>query len=101
MPSGKSSSSHEDPKVDDTSSSSLKAPTMEIDTNGRNENYEDKDHVDDSLALVPVKLPETKQAPEIKFVRESIGEVLETLRHARERIQRSMESREMTRVRPS
>ncbi|XWS66963.1 hypothetical protein CRYUN_Cryun05aG0245300 [Craigia yunnanensis] len=101
IPSGKSSSSHEDPKIDDTSSSSLKAPTVEIDMNGRNENYEDNDYVDNSLALVPLKLPETKLAPEIKIVNKKIGEVLDTLRHARERIQSSVERRQMIRVRPS
>ena len=74
---------------------------MEIDLNGRNENYEDDDYVDNSLALVPLKLPETKLAPEIKLVSKSIGEVLDTLRHARERIQSSVERRQMIRVRPS
>ncbi|XP_039055758.1 uncharacterized protein LOC120198511 [Hibiscus syriacus] len=87
-----SSSGHEVPKVDDT--------RLEID-NGRNENYEDDDSVDDSLALVPFFLPETKVTPEIKIVNRSIGEVLETLRHARERIQSSMERRQMIRVGPS
>ncbi|GMI96479.1 hypothetical protein HRI_003317200 [Hibiscus trionum] len=97
-----SSSGHQVPKVDDTSSSSLKAPRAEID-NGRNQNYEDgdDDYVDNSLALVPLFLPETKLAPEIKMVSKSVGEVLETLRHARERIQSSMERRQMIRVGPS
>ncbi|OMO72659.1 hypothetical protein CCACVL1_17668 [Corchorus capsularis] len=90
-------SSHADPKIDDTSSSSLKASTME------NEN-EDDDYVDDSLALVPMEQPETKQvAPEIKIPSKSIGEVLDTLKHARESIQSSMElrRRQMIRVGPS
>ena len=69
--------------------------------NGRNENYEDDDYVDNSLALVPLKLPETKLAPEIKIVNKRIGEVLDTLRDARERIQSSVERRQMIRVRPS
>ncbi|EOY07675.1 Uncharacterized protein TCM_022054 [Theobroma cacao] len=99
--SGTSSSNPEDPKIGDTSSSSLKASTMEIDMKGRNENYEDDDYVDNSMALVPLKLPETKLAPEIKIVSKSIGEVLDTLRHARERIQNSMERRQMIRVGPS
>ncbi|MBA0800821.1 hypothetical protein Gohar_011233, partial [Gossypium harknessii] len=99
----KSSSVHEDPKVDDTrtSSSSLKASTMEIDMNGRNEKYEDDDYVDNSLALVPLILPETKVAPQIKVVSRSIGEVLDTLRQAKGRIQSSMERRQMIRVGPS
>ncbi|KAL4295226.1 hypothetical protein GQ457_12G009170 [Hibiscus cannabinus] len=90
------SSGHQVPEVDDT--------RVEID-NGRNENYEDgdddDDYVDNSLALVPLFLPETKLAPEIKMVSKSIGEILETLRHARERIQSSMERRQMIRVGPS
>ncbi|OMP03608.1 hypothetical protein COLO4_10304 [Corchorus olitorius] len=88
-------SSHADPKIDDTSSSSLKASTME----------NDDDYVDNSLALVPMELPETKQqvAPEIKIPSKSIGEVLDTLKHARESIQSSMElrRRQMIRVGPS
>ncbi|MBA0731087.1 hypothetical protein Golax_020404 [Gossypium laxum] len=99
----KSTSVHEDPKVDDTrtSSSSLKASTMEIDMNGRNEKYEDDDYVDNSLALVPLILPETKVAPQIKVVSRSIGEVLDTLRQAKGRIQSSMERRQMIRIGPS
>ncbi|XWS43662.1 hypothetical protein CRYUN_Cryun16bG0122400 [Craigia yunnanensis] len=100
--SDKSSSSHEDPKIDDKSSSNLKASTVEIDMNGRNVNYEDDDYVDNSLALIPLKLPETKLAPDqIKIVSKSIGEVLDTLKHARERIQSSMKRRQMIRVGPS
>ncbi|XVE61787.1 hypothetical protein DITRI_Ditri06bG0067200 [Diplodiscus trichospermus] len=99
--SGKSSSSHEDPKPDDTSSSGFEASKMEIDMNGRNVNYDDNDDVDNSLALVPLKLPETKLAPgEIKIISKSIGEVLDTLRHARENIQSSKERRQMIRVGP-
>ncbi|KAK8685361.1 hypothetical protein V6N13_041364 [Hibiscus sabdariffa] len=97
------SSGHQVPEVDDISYSSLKASRVEI-NNGRNENYEDgddDDYVDNSLALVPLFLPETKLAPEIKMVSKSIGEILETLRHARERIQSSMERRQMIRVGPS
>ncbi|KAE8730443.1 Cyclin F-box [Hibiscus syriacus] len=99
----KPSSGHEVPKVNDTSSSSLKAPRVEID-NEENENFEDgggDDYVDNSLALVPLFLPETKLAPEMKIVSKRIGEVLETLRHAKERIQSSMERRQMIRVGPS
>ncbi|KAK8359605.1 hypothetical protein V6Z12_A04G105900 [Gossypium hirsutum] len=84
----------------DTSCSSLKASTMEINMmNGRNETSEDDEYVDNSLALVPLNLPETKVAPEINIeVSKSIGEVLDNLRHARERIQSTMERRQMIRV---
>ncbi|XP_039031472.1 uncharacterized protein LOC120166225 [Hibiscus syriacus] len=91
----KPSSGHEVPKVNDT--------RVEID-NEENENFEDgggDDYVDNSLALVPLFLPETKLAPEMKIVSKRIGEVLETLRHAKERIQSSMERRQMIRVGPS
>ncbi|KAE8689760.1 Cyclin F-box [Hibiscus syriacus] len=67
----KPSSGHEVPKVDDTSSSSLKASTVEID-NGKNENFEDggdDDYVDNTLALIPLFLPEAKMAPEIKIAK--------------------------------
>ncbi|KAH1039461.1 hypothetical protein J1N35_041204 [Gossypium stocksii] len=84
----------------DTSCSSLKASKMEINMmNGRNETSEDDEYVDNSLALVPLNLPETKVAPEINIeVSKSIGEVLDNLRHARERIQSTMERRQMIRV---
>ncbi|MFQ6660578.1 hypothetical protein Gotur_029048, partial [Gossypium turneri] len=84
----------------DTSCSSLKASTMEINMmNGRNETSEDDEYVDNSLALVPLNLPETKVAPEINIeVSKSMGEVLDNLRHARERIQNTMERRQMIRV---
>ena len=69
---------------------------------GRNVNYDDDDYVDNSSALVPLKLPETNLAPDqIKLVSKSICDVLDTLRHARERIQSSMERRQMIRVGPS
>ncbi|XP_039016267.1 uncharacterized protein LOC120146846 [Hibiscus syriacus] len=77
----KPSSGHEVPKVDDTRyfptfillifSSSLKASTVEID-NGKNENFEDggdDDYVDNTLALIPLFLPEAKMAPEIKIAK--------------------------------
>lgn len=70
-----------------------------------NENYDDEENVDDSLALVPVSLPLSSQStPEVKPVtvpvHESVREVLETLRHVRENIQSTMERRRMIRVGP-
>ncbi|KAL4352516.1 hypothetical protein GQ457_06G008050 [Hibiscus cannabinus] len=83
-----------------SSFSSLEPSTTEINTT----NYEedDEEYVDYSLALVPLELPETKPAPEIHIVSKSVGEVLDSLRHARERIQSSMgrTRRQMIRVGP-
>ncbi|KAK8483712.1 hypothetical protein V6N13_149008 [Hibiscus sabdariffa] len=83
-----------------SSSSSLEPSTTEINTT----NYEedDEEYVDNSLALVPLEFPETKPAPEMHIVSKSVGEVLDSLRHARERIQSSMgrTRRQMIRVGP-
>lgn len=67
---------------------------------------DDDDAVDDSLALVPVTLPEAeaesrKPNPKMMIMRASVSEVLDALRHARESIQQSMEKRNcMIRVGP-
>ncbi|KAI6698172.1 hypothetical protein NL676_018291 [Syzygium grande] len=60
--------------------------------------YDEDDQVNDSIALVPVTLPEAE--PESKALNAkmmvmsaSVSEVLDALRHARESIQRSMEKR--------
>lgn len=72
-----------------------------------NENsFDGDDQVDDSLALVPVTLPEAEpesKEPNAKMTitSASVSEVLDALRHARENIQRSMEKRScMIRVGP-
>ncbi|XP_039064645.1 uncharacterized protein LOC120209810 isoform X2 [Hibiscus syriacus] len=95
--SSKSSSSHEVPQIEHTSSSSLEPSSMETNRT----NYDDDEYVDNSLALVPSELPETKPAPEVHIVSKSVGEVLDSLRPARERIQSSMGRRQMVRVGPS
>jgi len=62
---------------------------------------DNEDYVDDSLALVPMSLPASTKKNELKIVKRSVIEVLDALRHAREQIQSSMESRHMIRVGPS
>ncbi|TXG59089.1 hypothetical protein EZV62_016918 [Acer yangbiense] len=81
-----------------TSSTSMKSSMEENQS-------EDEDYVDNTLALVPVSFPEKSQknTSEMKIMSaSSVGEVLDALRHAREKIQRSMESRRhmMIRVGP-
>ncbi|GMI71354.1 hypothetical protein HRI_000804700 [Hibiscus trionum] len=94
--------------VSSTSSSGTKVPdrTASMSQNASSSGHEDPNSssleddgsVDNSLALVPLFLPETKVTPEIKIVGKSTGEVVETLKHARERIQSSMERRQIIRV---
>ena len=63
-----------------------------------------EEYVDNSLALVPVNLPESKakiQTIELKPVHENVAQVLDSLRYIRERIQSSMEMRHMVRVGPT
>ncbi|KAH8504689.1 hypothetical protein Peur_045833 [Populus x canadensis] len=99
-------SSHEsmacsqDSKADDQSSLSIKASVVEMETNAGIES-DNEDYVDDSLALVPMSLPASTKKNELKIVKRSVIEVLDALRHAREQIQSSMESRHMIRVGPS
>ncbi|KAJ6994518.1 lisH domain-containing protein [Populus alba x Populus x berolinensis] len=99
-------SSHEsmacsqDSKADDQSSSSIEASVVEMETNAGTES-DNEDYVDNSLALVPMSLPASTKKKELKIVNRSVIEVLDALRHAREQIQSSMESRHMIRVGPS
>lgn len=67
------------------------------------ENYQDWDEscVDNSMALVPVDIPVTTQTANINPASDnaSVKDVLDTLRHMKERLQISMERRHMIRVR--
>lgn len=59
--------------------------------------------MDNSLALVPVS-PTKAVAPkaiELKPVHENVAEVLDSLKYIREKIQSSMEMRQMVRVGPT
>lgn len=73
---------------------------VEKETNARNESG-NEDYVDNTLALVPVSLSASTKTGELKILDQSVSEVLDALRHAREKIQRSMERRHMIRVGPT
>ncbi|KAJ9181650.1 hypothetical protein P3X46_009758 [Hevea brasiliensis] len=92
-------SSCQDSKADSHSKS---CSTLEAakERNGRCES-DTEDYVDNSLALVPVNVAAPTKTSELKIVNKSISEVLDALRHAREKIQSSMERRNMIRVGPS
>lgn len=66
--------------------SSLKSSLQENESNH-------EDDVDNSLALVPVDFPASSQAAEMKPLNESVSEVLDALRHAREKLQSSIQGR--------
>lgn len=59
---------------------------------------DDHDSFDNSLALVPVDLATTTQASDLKTVDESVIQVLDALRHAREKLLGSMDTRQIIRV---
>ncbi|CAK7342894.1 unnamed protein product [Dovyalis caffra] len=99
-PSHESKACSQDSKADDQSSSSIKASKVEMETNAGNESG-NEDYVDNPLALVPLSLPASTKKSELKIVNRSVIEVLDALRHAREQIQSSMESRHMIRVGPT
>lgn len=59
------------------------------------------DHVDDSMALVLVSPPEKNPGSETKIVNKNVVEVLDTLKHIRERLQSQLETRRMMVVGPA
>lgn len=56
------------------------------------------DNVDNSLALVPVDLPKPKQTIDPAVLDATVRDVLDSLRHAKEKLQNQMESRRMIKV---
>ncbi|GAV84202.1 hypothetical protein CFOL_v3_27646 [Cephalotus follicularis] len=66
---------------------------VELESYASNGSDNGDDSADNSMALVPVSWPVTKPSSELKIVNVSVSEVLDALRHARERIQCSMERR--------
>lgn len=69
---------------------------------GLNQEYDQypDNHIDDSLALVPVDTPDKKQErvdPEVLDA--TVKEVLDALRHAKEQLQSSMQRRRTNMIR--
>ena len=67
--------------------------------NEANSYQAEDDFVDNSLALVKVDLPKESQPSDPIIVNASVKDVLEALRHAREKLQWSMERRKMIKAR--
>ncbi|EEF37175.1 uncharacterized protein LOC8283850 [Ricinus communis] len=91
----------QDSKKDSQSCSDLEAAgVVEMRKDSTSES-DKEENVDNSLALalVPVNLAATNKTSELMIVNKSVGEVLDALRHAREKIQSSIERRHMSRVR--
>ncbi|KAL7170007.1 hypothetical protein ACSBR2_034958 [Camellia fascicularis] len=83
-----------DPKTYDLSSSILRCLVEKGDINGGSNDQAEDDYVDNSLALVPIDLQKaTTQPIDPPIVNASVKEVLDALRHAREKLQWSMERR--------
>nr|GLL34591.1 uncharacterized protein LOC109155615 isoform X2 [Ipomoea trifida] len=57
-----------------------------------------EENVDNSLALVPVDLPKPKQAIDPAVLDATVRDVLDSLRHAKEKLQNQMERRRMITV---
>lgn len=57
-----------------------------------------EESVDNSLALVPVDLPKPKQAIDPAVLDATVRDVLDSLRHAKEKLQNQMERRRMITV---
>ena len=76
-----------------SSCSSLKSSIVENES-------DNEDDVDNSLALVTVSFPMTSKTVEVKPLNESVSKVLDALRHAREEIQSSMQRSHMVHVGP-
>lgn len=86
------------------SSAELKSSAAENEISGDDH----EDYVDNSLALVPMSLPDqslvaaaSKSSKEVKPVHQNVAEVLHSLKYIRENIQKSKEIRRMVRVGPT
>ncbi|XP_041026727.1 A-agglutinin anchorage subunit-like isoform X2 [Juglans microcarpa x Juglans regia] len=90
----KLSTSSEDPNTDNHSCSSLKSSIVDNES-------DQADKVDNSLALVAVSFPVTSKTVEVKPLNQSVREVLDALRHAREKLQSSMQRRHMIQAGPA
>ncbi|KAF5471745.1 hypothetical protein F2P56_008517 [Juglans regia] len=89
-----STSCSEDPNTDNHSCSSLKSSIVDNES-------DQGDKVDNSLALVTVSFPATSKTVEVKPLNQSVREVLDALRHAREKLQSSMQRRHMIQAGPA
>ncbi|XP_016437585.1 uncharacterized protein LOC107763610 [Nicotiana tabacum] len=78
-----------------TDPNSLKSSVEEENKNGRNEVDFQEDNVDNSLALVPMDLPKTKQTIDPVVLDATVREVLDALRHAKEKLQTQMQRGKM------
>ncbi|OIT34787.1 hypothetical protein A4A49_39192 [Nicotiana attenuata] len=73
---------------------SLKSSVEEEDKNGGNEVDIQVDNVDNSLALVPMNLPKTKQTIDPIVLDATVRQVLDAL-HAKEKLQTQMQRGQM------
>ncbi|KAI8013908.1 hypothetical protein LOK49_LG05G00589 [Camellia lanceoleosa] len=90
---------YNDLTTDDHSSSSLSKLEKENNSEENTEQAQDGDEVDNSLALVPAEFPKASSPPtDPHIVDERVKDVLEALRHAREKLQWKMERRHLIRV---
>ncbi|KAF7804512.1 polycomb group protein Pc-like [Senna tora] len=89
-------SNSEDLKNDESRQSSLSSKTSV--TEYEEEDDDDRNFIDISLAIVPVKFAETRN---VKAVNESVIEALEALRHAREKLVCSIGARHTIKVGPT
>lgn len=61
--------------------------------------WDSEEGVDNSLALVPIGLPqETSKTTQLKMVSRNVTDVLAAIRHAREMLQNSIERRHVIHV---
>ncbi|KAK6126047.1 hypothetical protein DH2020_040161 [Rehmannia glutinosa] len=65
----------------------------------KDEDDEDDGHVDNSMALVTVDTPQKNQTVDPEVLDSTVKEVLDALRHARERLQSSIEKKRVNMIR--
>ncbi|OIT25858.1 PREDICTED: uncharacterized protein LOC109215807 [Nicotiana attenuata] len=65
---------------------------------GEDETDQQEENVDNSLALVPIDLPKPKETIDPVVLDTTVREVLDALRHAKEKLQTQMERRSMIKV---
>ncbi|XP_009769531.1 uncharacterized protein LOC107821308 [Nicotiana tabacum] len=83
-------------QISNSDVNSLKFSLKEQGKNGEDETRQQEENVDYSLALVPVDLPKDTIDPVVLDT--TVREVLDALRHAKEKLQTQMERRSMIKV---
>ncbi|XP_009600191.1 uncharacterized protein [Nicotiana tomentosiformis] len=85
-------------QISNSDVNSSKSSLKEQEKNGEDETHQQEENVSNSLALVPIDLPKPKETIDPVVLDTTVREVLDALRHAKEKLQTQLERRSMIRV---